>query len=103
MGKKELMMDKSDYEMDDRPRYMELSIPQEILADTSEIIEANTMEATIVGRGDEEDSVMVGFNYAPEHRKNLMEIIEMTEDYYDDDDEEEEEEPEQVNELNKPR
>ena len=90
MSKKELMMDKPNYQMDDKPRYMELSVPQEIMADTAEIIEANEMEATIIGRGDEDDSVMIGFNYAPEHRENLMEIMEMIEDYNDDDEEEEE-------------
>ena len=73
-------------------RYIELRVPQEIMADTAEIIEQNEMEATIIGRGDDEDTVTIGFNYAPEHRNNLMEIMELIEDFNDDDGEEEEEE-----------
>ena len=64
-------------------RYIELSVPQEIMADTADIIEQNEMEATIIGRGDEEDTVSIGFNYAPEHRNNIMEIMELIEDFND--------------------
>jgi hypothetical protein len=81
MGKKE---NESD------TRYLELNVPQEIMADTAEIIEQNEMEATIIGRG-KDDTVTVGFDYAPEQRKNIMEIVELIEDYNDDDGEEEEE------------
>ena len=73
-------------------RYIELSVPQEIMADTAEIIEQNEMETTIIGRGDEDDTVCIGFNYAPEHRKNIMEIMELIEDFNDESEEEEEEE-----------
>ena len=72
-------------------RYMELSVPQEIMADTAEIIEQNEIEATILGRAEDEDCITVGFNYAPEQRKNIMEILELIEDYNDDESEEEEE------------
>ncbi len=71
-------------------RYLELNVPQEIMADTAEIIEQNEMEATIICKG-KDDTVTVGFDYAPEQRKNIMEILELIEDYNDDDGEEEEE------------
>ena len=71
-------------------RYMELNIPQEVMADVAEIIEQNEMEATILGRGEDEDTVTVGFDYAAEHRKNIMEILELIEDYNDEESEDEE-------------
>ena len=72
-------------------RYIELSIPQEIMSDTADIIEQNEMEATIIGRGDEDDTINIGFNYGPEHRNNIMEIMELIEDFNEDDGEEDEE------------
>lgn len=82
MGKKKI----------DETRYIELSIPQEVMADTAEIIEQNEMEATILGRAEEEDCITVGFDYAPEHRDSIMEILELIEDHNSDEGEEEEEE-----------
>jgi len=73
-------------------RYMELNVPQEIMADTADIIEANEMEATIIGRGENDDTVMIGFQYAPEQRKNIMEILELIEDFNNGEEAESEEE-----------
>ena len=75
-------------------RYMELSIPQEIMVDTAQIIEDNEINAAILGRVDEENCIVVGFDYSPEQRKSVMEILELIEDYNNDDEAEEEEETE---------
>jgi hypothetical protein len=74
-------------------KYMELDVPQEIMVDTAEIIEQNEIEATILGRGDD-DTITIGFEYAPEQRENIMEILELIEEFNDDNGEEEEEETE---------
>ena len=71
----------------DETRYIELSIPQEVIADAAEIIDRDEMEASIIGRGEEEDSVAVGFNYAPEHRDSIMEILELIEDFNEEEEE----------------
>ncbi len=75
-------------------RYLELNIPQEVMADTAEIIEQNDMEATILGRANNEDCITVGFDYAPEQRESIMEILELIEDH-NGSEEGEEEEPEE--------
>ena len=75
-------------------RYMELSIPQEIMADTAQIIQDNKINAAILGRADDEDCIAVGFDYSPVQRKSVMEILELIEDYNNDDEAEEEEETE---------
>ncbi len=80
---------------EEETRYMELSIPQEITSDIAEIIEENDMDANILGRGDEEDTVKVGFDYAPEQRESVMEILELIEDFNNPEEEEEEEEQEE--------
>ena len=78
-------------------RYMELSVPQELITDTAEIIEQNEIEATILGIAEEEDCITVGFTYTPAQRENLMEIMELIEDYKDDENEEVETEEEEDN------
>jgi hypothetical protein len=75
-------------------RYMELSIPQEIMADTAQIIQDNEINAAILGRVDEENCIVVGLDYSPEQRKSVMEILELIEDYNNDDEAEEGEETE---------
>ncbi|MBI2722215.1 MAG: hypothetical protein HYX39_08570 [Bacteroidetes bacterium] len=79
-------------------RYLELNIPQEVMADTAEIINENQIDATILGRADDENCVTVGFDYAPEQRDSIMEIIELIDDNSDDDDEEDEDEEEEEEE-----
>lgn len=74
----------------DETRYMELSIPQEIMADTAEIIEENEIEAVILGRSEEEDCITVGFDYSSEQRKSVMEILELIEDYNENEEKESE-------------
>ncbi len=75
-------------------RYMELNIPQVVMVETAEIIEQNQIEATILGRVEDEDCITVGFDYAPEQRESIMEILELIEDHSDEDEDEDEEEEE---------
>lgn len=75
-------------------RYMELNIPQEVMAETAEIIEENQIDATILGKVQNEDCITVGFDYAPEQRESIMEILELIEDHTDDDEDEDEEDEE---------
>ena len=77
---------------EEETRYMELSIPQEITSDIAEIIEDNDLDASIIGKGDDEDTVKVGFDYAPEQRESIMEILELIEDFNNPEEEEEESE-----------
>ena len=72
-------------------RHLELNIPQDVMAETAEIIEQNEMEANILGKT-EDDCITVGFDYAPEQRDSIMEILELIEDFNDEDGEEESEE-----------
>ncbi|MBA3664575.1 MAG: hypothetical protein H0W61_10250 [Bacteroidetes bacterium] len=62
-------------------RYLELNVPQEVMADTAEIIENSDIEATILGRANNEDCITVGFEYAHEQRESIMEILELIEDH----------------------
>jgi hypothetical protein len=77
---------------EEETRYMEMDIPQEIISDIAEIIGNNDMDATILSAGEEEETIKVGFDYAPEQRENIMEILELIEDYNNPDEEEEQEE-----------
>ena len=70
-------------------KYMELNVPQDVLCEAAEIIEQNEIEATIVGTGDDEDSVRIGFEYEPQQRSTLMEIMELVEEYNNDEGKEE--------------
>ncbi len=85
MGKKKI----------DETRYIELNIPQEMMVETAEIIEENEIDATIVGKTEDEDSITVGFDYSPNQRESIMEILELIEDHNSDEGEEEEEETEE--------
>lgn len=76
----------------EKTRYIELSIPQAIMADTAEIVEENEMEATIIGRVEDEDSITIGFEYMPEQRESIMEILELIEDFNEQDNEQEQDE-----------
>jgi hypothetical protein len=76
------------------PRYMELDVPGEAMSEIAEIIEASQIDASILGLGNEEETIAIGFDYSSEQRESMMEIIELIEDYNSpDDNEEEEEEP----------
>ncbi len=79
----------------DETRYIELNIPQEMMVETAEIIEENEIDATIVGKTEDEDSITVGFDYSPNQRESIMEILELIEDHNSDEGEEEEEETEE--------
>ena len=72
-------------------KYLELDIPQDIMTDTAEMIEENEIEATIIGTGNDEDCVRIGFEYPSEKRSVIVEILEMIEEYNNDDENEEEE------------
>ena len=73
-------------------KYLELDIPQDIMTDTAELIEENEIEATIIGIGSAEDCVRIGFEYEPEKRNVIVELLEMIEEYNNDTENEEEEE-----------
>ncbi len=75
-------------------RYMELNVPQEAMTEVAEIIEENELDATILGTGEDEETICVGFDYDSKQRENIMEILELIEDYTSDEDNEEENEEE---------
>lgn len=77
---------------EEETRYMEMDVPQEILSDIAEIIGDNNIDATILSQGEEQDTIKVGFDYATNQRENIMEILELIEDYNNPDEEEEQEE-----------
>ncbi|MGZ4056059.1 MAG: hypothetical protein ACXVPU_16780 [Bacteroidia bacterium] len=77
---------------EEETRYMEMDVPQEILSDVAEIIGDNDIDATILSQGEEQDTIKVGFDYATDQRENIMEILELIEDYNNEDEEEEQEE-----------
>jgi hypothetical protein len=70
-------------------KHLELNIPQDVMAETAEIIEQNEMEANILGKT-EDDCIIVGFDYAPEQRDSIMEILELIEDFNGEEESEEE-------------
>lgn len=74
------------------PRYMEVDVPSEAMSEVAEIIEVNEIGASILGQGDEEESITVGFDYSPEQRESMMQILELIEDYNSEEGEENEEE-----------
>jgi hypothetical protein len=73
-------------------RYMEIDVPEQVMAEVAEIIGENEMEATILGIGDKPESITIGFDYSPDDRDDMMKILELVEDYYTDEGEEEESE-----------
>jgi hypothetical protein len=73
-------------------KYIEMDIPQDIITDTAEMIEENEIEAALIGTGNEEDCVRIGFEYEPKQREVIVEILEMIQDYNNDTENEEEEE-----------
>ena len=75
---------------ENQTKYLELDIPQEIITDTAEMIEENEIDATIIGAGNDEDCVRIGFEYPSEKRNVIVEILEMIEEYNNDDENEEE-------------
>ncbi len=77
-------------------RYMELNVPQEAMTDVAEIIEENELEATILGTGEDEETICIGFDYDSKQRENIMEILELIEDYNSDDEAQEENEEEET-------
>lgn len=74
------------------PRYMELNVPSEAMSEVAEIIEASEIDANILGTGEQAETITVGFDYAPEQRESMMEILELINDYSNSDEENEEEE-----------
>ncbi len=72
-------------------RYMELNVPQETMTKVAGLVEESEMEANILGTGDEDETISIGFNYTPEQRDSMMEILELIEDYNSEESEEEEE------------
>lgn len=74
------------------PRYMEVNVPSEAMSEVAEIIERSEINASILGQGDEEETITVGFDYSPEQRESMMQILELIEDYNSLDENEEEQE-----------
>ena len=72
-------------------RYIELDIPQEMMVETAEIIQEHEIDATIVGKTEDEDAITIGFDYSPEQRESIMEILERIEDFNNGEETEEEE------------
>lgn len=72
-------------------RYMEIEVPEQVMAEVAEIISESSIEANILGTGDEPETITVGFDYPLEERENMMNILEIVEDCYDNGEEEEEE------------
>lgn len=75
-------------------RYMEINVPSEAMSEVAEIIEESEIDANILGTGDEEETITVGFDYTSEQRESMMQILELIEDYNSLDEEEEEEQEE---------
>jgi len=75
-------------------RYMEVNVPQEAITEIAELIEDSEIDANILGTGDDEESISIGFDYTPEQRESMMEILELIEDYNSDEESEEEKETE---------
>lgn len=75
-----------------QPRYMEVNVPQEAITEVAELIESNEIEANILGTGDEQETISIGFNYLPEQRESMLEILEVVEDFKEESEEEQEEE-----------
>lgn len=77
------------------PRYMEANVPSEAMSEVAEIIESSEISANILGTGEKEETLTVGFDYSPEQRESMMEILELIEDFkYDENEDEQEEETE---------
>ena len=61
-------------------RYMEVDVPEQVMAEIAEIIAENEMQATILGIGDKPESIAIGFDYSPDDREDMMQILELVED-----------------------
>ena len=72
------------------PRYMELDVPQEAMTEVAELVEESEIDASLLGLGDDE-TITIGFDYSPEQRESMMEILELIEDYNSEESEEESE------------
>jgi hypothetical protein len=72
-------------------RYMEIDVPEQVMADVADIIGGNEMDAVILGVGDKPESIAIGFNYSPDERDDMMQILELIEDSYEDKEKESEE------------
>lgn len=75
----------------DEQKYLEVEVPEEVMAEVAEIISENEMEAKILGVGDEPESILVGFDYIIDERDSMMQILELVEECYYEDEEESEE------------
>lgn len=60
------------------------------MADVADIIGGNEMDAVILGVGDKPESIVIGFNYSPDDRDDMMQILELIEDCDNDGEETEE-------------
>lgn len=77
----------------DEQKYLEVEVPEEVMGEVAEIIAVNDdIDASILGTGDEPESILIGFNYIIGERDSMMQILELVEDCYTDDEEEEESE-----------
>ena len=75
----------------DEQKYLEVEVPEEVMAEVAEIISENEMEAKILGVGDELESILIGFDYIIDERDSMMQILELVEECYYEDEEESEE------------
>jgi hypothetical protein len=73
-------------------KYLEIEVPEEVMAEVAEIISENEMEAKILGVGEEQESILIGFNYHIDERNSMMQVLELVEDCYTDEEQEEESE-----------
>lgn len=70
-------------------RYIKINVPQEAIFETAEIIENSDLEATILGTN-EDNLISIGINYSIKERENVMEILELLEDFDDDEEDDDE-------------
>jgi hypothetical protein len=71
-------------------RYMEVDVPEQVMAEVADIIGGNEMNATILGVGNKSESIVIGFDYSPNDRDDMMQILELIEDCEEDEEESEE-------------
>jgi len=74
-----------------KPKYMEVDVPEQVMTEVAEIIAESDIDASILGIGDEPESIVIGFDYPPEERENMMEILELIEECNEDEEEDQEE------------
>lgn len=63
--------------------HMQLDVPEQLMKEIAEIIENSDLDATILGVGDEVETIAIRFEYSSDNRDEMMEILELVEDYSD--------------------